>query len=207
MNTDKQKAFTLIEVVLSMAIILILAGALLTGGKYLKTRAEQQLTQSAIEIIGTALEQYYEQTSPKQFPPQVNSQIDLEKALFGNPPSNTVTITGTHPDIADTDPVKAKIAQAFWSSETAFYFLEKVPQSKAILDGLAERMHSNKDLAGTNLKLEIPTTSGKIYDWVRLVDAWGTTLNYEYKIGYSFPVIKSAGPDKQFGTKDDLTSQ
>jgi prepilin-type N-terminal cleavage/methylation domain-containing protein len=201
MNTDRQKAFTLIEVVLTMAIILILIAAMMTGSKYLKVQAERQLTQSAIEVIVTALEQYYEQTDPKQFPPQVNSQAELELAL-----AKTITIIGTHP-VPDAFPLTDDTGTVYWRSETALYFLDRVPQSKAILDGLAERMLSNKDLTGTNLKLEIPAGSGMIYDWVRFVDAWGTSLDYKYGPGDSFPVITSAGPDKTFGTEDDLSSR
>lgn len=180
---------------MAMAIVLILVGTMLTGGKHLKVRAERQLTQSAIEVIVTAMEQYYEQTDPKQFPPQVNSQSELQTVL-----ANTVTLSGSHPDSA------AVIGKAYWSSETAFYFLEKVPQSKAILGSLAGRMLSNKDLTGAGLQMVIPA-GGTTYDWVRFVDAWGTSLNYEYQNGDSFPVITSAGPDRVFGTEDDLKSQ
>lgn len=208
MKTDNKKAFTFIEVMVSMAIVLILASAMLTGGKYLRTRAQRLLTQSALGVIDTALAQYYEQTSPKQFPPQVNTQLGLEQVLYpGTPPTNTVTVipVGTHPDPADADVDKAKEAQAFWSSETLCYFLKKVPQSKSILESLAERMLSSRDPAGTNLQIEIPT-GGTTYDWVRFVDAWGTSLNYVYQAGDTFPVIISAGPDKKFGTEDDLKS-
>jgi prepilin-type N-terminal cleavage/methylation domain-containing protein len=206
MRIDKKTAFTLIEVLVTLAVILILAGALVGGGKYLKTQAERQLTAGEIEIISTALEQYYEHTDPKQFPPQVSSQNDFEIVLYWNPPINTVKISrGVHP-IPDLDPLTDDTGSVFWRSETAFYFLDKVSQSKAILDSLAGRMLSNKDLAGTGLQIEIPT-GGTTYDWVRFVDAWGTSLNYTYQPGYSFPVITSAGPDKTFGTTDDLTSR
>jgi prepilin-type N-terminal cleavage/methylation domain-containing protein len=206
MAADNPKAFTLIEVLITLAIVLMLVAVFIGGGSYLKVRAERQLTQSAIEVIVTALEQYYEQTDPKRFPPQVDSQNDMEIALFGNPPTSTISISnGTHP-VPDADPLTDDTGTVFWRSETAFYFLEKVPQSKAILGSLAERMITNKDLAGIGLQIKIPT-GGTTYDWVRFVDAWGTSLNYEYKIGYSFPVITSAGPDKIFDTEDDLSSQ
>jgi hypothetical protein len=45
------------------------------------------------------------------------------------------------------------------------------------------------------------------YDWVRFVDAWGTAIAYKYTTGDAFPVLISAGPDKNFDTKDDLNSQ
>ena len=42
----------------------------------------------------------------------------------------------------------------------------------------------------------------------RFYDPWGTPLNYVYVAGVdSFPELMSAGPDKQFGTTDDITSK
>jgi len=202
----RQLGFTLIEVLVTLAIILILAGALVGTGKYLRTRAERQLTQSEIEVICTALEQYYDQTNPKQFPPQVDNQSGMEKALFGDPPTQGITVVkGMHP-VPDTDPATDDTGTVFWRSEAAFYFLNKVPQSKEILNSLSNRMLSNKDLNGVGLQVQIPA-GGTTYDWVRFVDAWGTTLRYTYLSGDAFPVLVSAGPDKKFDTKDDLSSQ
>jgi prepilin-type N-terminal cleavage/methylation domain-containing protein len=202
MKTDKQKAFTLIEVMMAMAVILILAGAILTGGKYLKVRAECQLTQSAIEIIDTAMEQYYEQT--KKFPPMVscpdcsgNNPDGTPQSLMAVLPANAVIVIKGSPD------------STFWRGATAYYFLSRVPQSKAIMEGLAERMVSSKDSGGNGVQIGIQLVSGgptDTYDWIRFVDAWGKSLNYEYQSGYSFPKITSAGPDKILGTDDDLKS-
>jgi prepilin-type N-terminal cleavage/methylation domain-containing protein len=42
----------------------------------------------------------------------------------------------------------------------------------------------------------------------RLYDPWGMPLNYVYVPGTdSFPKLTSAGPDKLFGTGDDITSK
>jgi prepilin-type N-terminal cleavage/methylation domain-containing protein len=38
-------------------------------------------------------------------------------------------------------------------------------------------------------------------------DPWGTTLNYIYAPADQFPELVSAGPDKRFGTADDISSR
>jgi hypothetical protein len=169
-------------------------------GKYLRVRAERQLTKSEIEIISTALQQYYDQTGGT-FPPQVNSDGELATALA----VTAVTVIspgGTHPTGSE--------GQRWWCSESLFYFLDRIPQSKAVLSGLSNRMLSNKDKTGIGLQVEIPT-DGTTYDCVRFVDAWGMSLNYTYTAGDAFPVLTSAGPDKKFAvppaTEDDLRNQ
>jgi prepilin-type N-terminal cleavage/methylation domain-containing protein len=212
MSTDRKKAFTLIEVLVTLAIILILAGTMITAGKYLRVRAERQLTQSAIEVICTALQQYYDQTG--SFPPVVDNAAALKTAIFGSASPLTITVSrGTHP-VPDSNPMTEDTGTVFWRSESLFYFLERIPQSKAILNGLSNQMLSNKDKTGIGLQVEIPT-GGTTYDWVRFVDTWGTSLNYTYTVGDVFPVLTSAGPDKIFktagpdgilGTSDDVES-
>jgi prepilin-type N-terminal cleavage/methylation domain-containing protein len=193
MRTDKKRAFTLIEVLVTLAIILILAGALITAGKYLRVRAERQLTASAIEVISTALQQYYDQTN--SFPPVVENETALKTAIFGSASTLTITVSrGTHPD-----PVATSEGRRWWRGESLFYFLDRVPQSKAILNGLSNRMLSNKDKTGVGLQVEIPD-GGTTHDWVRFVDAWGSVIVYEYTAGDAFPVLTSAGPDKSFQT-------
>ncbi len=198
MRTDKKKAFTLIEILVTLAIILILAGALVGAGKYLRVRAERQLTQSAIEVISTALQQYYDQTG--NFPPTIYSaagedglspsQYWLKTVLS----ANSVTVSsGQHPT--------GNECRQWWTSEALFYFLDRVPQSKAILNGLSNRMLSNKDANGAGLQIQISiggTTT--TYDLVRFVDAWRSVIEYEYTTGDAFPVLTSAGPDKNFQT-------
>ena len=41
----------------------------------------------------------------------------------------------------------------------------------------------------------------------RIYDLWGMELDYSYVPGNNFPVITSAGPDKFFGTADDISSR
>jgi prepilin-type N-terminal cleavage/methylation domain-containing protein len=43
-------------------------------------------------------------------------------------------------------------------------------------------------------------------DMPQICDPWGTMLEYYYSPGDNFPKLVSAGPDKIFGTSDDIQS-
>jgi type II secretory pathway pseudopilin PulG len=72
--------------------------------------------------------------------------------------------------------------------------LDSVPASRGVLKGidsiLVQRYDNQPAMA-------------------RMYDPWGTALNYIYNPsgGDSFPEVVSAGPDKQFGTADDVSSK
>lgn len=199
MNADKKKAFTLIEVLVSLTIILILAGALVGTGKYLRTRAERQLTQSAIEVICTALEQYYDQTTA--FPvADVNFGWTGCTTQYTCVPNLGTVIGGT-----TEERQKNGVSFSNASSAALFYYLDHNKNCRQIIDAISERLITNKDAqTGSPLKVSI---GAETVDLPRFIDAWGTSLRYEYMDGYSFPKITSAGPDKKFDTKDDLSSQ
>ncbi len=44
-------------------------------------------------------------------------------------------------------------------------------------------------------------------DVARIRDPWGTVLDYRYGPDDDFPELLSAGPDRQFGTEDDISSR
>jgi len=74
--------------------------------------------------------------------------------------------------------------------------LRSVPDSRAVLDKLDPATIKNK--AGDP-------------DIVEIQDPWGTVLDYVYEYaagkGDSFPELISAGPDRKFGTSDDISSR
>jgi len=211
MNTDRQQAFTFIEVVLTMAIILILVGAMLAGGKYLKVQGQRQLTQSAIEVIVTAMEQYYDEYRIFPFVTVVNfGQTDYTVVP-------TLPLPGSV--VGGTTEEKQKNGDSFSNASSAalYYFLDQNKDCRQIIESLVPGLITNKDAqTGALLTINI-TINGAVVavDLPRFVDVWGTSLRYEYMSGYSFPVITSAGPDKIFsypgpdnifGTADDIES-
>ena len=69
---------------------------------------------------------------------------------------------------------------------------------------------------GLEALIKRPQSSPQPRDWVQaladeeaLLDPWDTRYNYEYPGSKdpSRPEIMSAGPDKQFGSEDDMSSQ
>ncbi|MBM4023868.1 MAG: hypothetical protein FJ280_00455 [Planctomycetes bacterium] len=50
-------------------------------------------------------------------------------------------------------------------------------------------------------------SDGGLADARSLRDPWGTVMDYIYVAGNTFPELISAGPDRQFGTGDDINSK
>ncbi len=189
-----KNAFTLLEALVALAIVLILVGALAGLGSYLKTQSAEQFTASAIEVVDTALEQYHGVHS--DFPPQINNKTDWEtwEISLGLPAGSTITLVSGSAPAGDAE---------FWQSSVLFYYLDHTPQSRTFLESLSAKMITNKDYSGVKLTIQIPT-GGTTYDLVRIVDAWGKPLRYLYAAGDAFPQIISAGADKTFDTADDI---
>jgi prepilin-type N-terminal cleavage/methylation domain-containing protein len=78
-------------------------------------------------------------------------------------------------------------------SEFLYSELHSIPSSQKVLEKIGDS--SLRD------KTETSSTSPKIYD------LWGTVLDYRYVQGDTFPELISAGPDKVFGTTDDISSK
>ena len=84
-------------------------------------------------------------------------------------------------------------ANAAAHSEYLYQQLSSIPDSKSILEKISDSLIKNK--------YETTQTLQEIYD------PWGTVLEYRYTPGDTFPVLISAGPDKIFGTTDDIRSR
>jgi hypothetical protein len=68
---------------------------------------------------------------------------------------------------------------------------------------------TNKDAAGKAVVARIPAgDDNNKKDLVRFIDPWGTSLWYLYDpAADTFPKVLSAGPDKTFGTPDDIENK
>ncbi len=74
------------------------------------------------------------------------------------------------------------------NSASLYAQLYAVPESRKAIERL--------DISQVNLDKKFNTYSV-------FFDAWGTPLDYRYQAGMSYPMIVSAGPDKNFTTLDD----
>ncbi len=195
----KQSAFSLIEMVVVLATILILAGAMLGVGRYLTIRANIDLTASELQVLTTALQQYYDDF--EVFP------IITEKDITGDGVIDPYDEFHLEYDFNGTvvpDNAIDNLDAAAASSAAMFYFLRQNPNSRTIINAMTDSLVTNNGVSGVNLQITL--LSGQI-DLPRFIDAWGTSIRYEYTGGTAFPILSSAGPDEQFGTPDDVTSQ
>ena len=80
-------------------------------------------------------------------------------------------------------------------SENLYKELYSIPVSRNILE----------KINGSLIKHEFD--SGKVPPVPEIYDPWGTPLDYRYVAGENFPELISAGPDRRFGTPDDITNR
>lgn len=180
--------------VVVLAVILILAGALFGVGEYLKTRATIDLADSELEVIITALQQYYDDWG--DFPFVTNTaDSDSDGYWLDEFIGDYTVVQGVIPQNTD-----------FESSAALFYYLDRNPDSRAIVEALTDTLISNKDAAGQDIQIELPSGSGTVIDLPRFIDPWGMSIGYEYSSGAAFPVLRSAGPDTVFWTTDDIVN-
>jgi hypothetical protein len=160
-------------------------------GKRLAGQAQEKLARSTIGILVSALEQYYNYHGVFPFEAGIGySEADFENDAVKTALGETITVTSGIP------------APESWSSSALYYFLDRTPVSRQIIETLTDVMISNKDTNGADLLIEIPTGDPQI-DLIRFIDPWGNSLRYTYLSGDNFPVITSAGPDGDFMTEED----
>jgi prepilin-type N-terminal cleavage/methylation domain-containing protein len=229
MKTGSLKTgFTLIEMIVVIAIIAILISMVVTITKRIDDQGKERLMKDTIVLIGNALEQFrsfgYEYrngyaglTFPLDcngFGDQIIFQDTLRNALYSAPPP-AITITISSGGWAQQhDP-------NYSGSEALYFILSQVPDCRTTLDKIDKSLLTNK---GTDkvadINIIMPTGATIITrPFTRIVDPWKTPLRYDYyqknslsswypipNTQKTFPVITSAGPDKLFDTADDISN-
>ena len=188
---------TLAELLVTLAVVLILISAAVRMGQYVKTRSSIQLTQSALAVIDTAMEQYYADFGAFPFDSWETYSINDLKSDIGATGINAVELTEKDGNNNN---------QSFASSAGLFWFLHRVPNSRSIVEAVTLSLISAKHPQETGQHLTA-TIDGVPYDLPRFVDPWGMSLRYIYQDGYAFPRVISAGPDKIFDTPDDIENK
>ncbi len=101
--------------------------------------------------------------------------------------------TGHFPDQPEKN-----YANAVAHSELLYKELSSIPDAAKILEKIDGSLIKNLfSPAGVPLAQTGP----------ELYDPWGTALDYRYAAGENFPRMTSAGPDKIFGTTDDMSNK
>jgi len=219
---------TIVEMLIVLAIITILASIVITVATRIENRTKEQLTQGTLEVIDTALEQfrnfnykYHSSTvdySDFDFPLDCNDfsvgdvQMLLEDALGA---TSVVISGGLH------DP-------SYSGAEVMYFLLSQVPACRETIGKIDSSLLTNKGTDGQAMYIDISFSGGGVseqkYPLFRVVDPWGETLRYDFyreesplptpamvnrmkKSKRTFPLITSAGPDKLFGTADDVENR
>ena len=108
-------------------------------------------------------------------------------ALVGSALREYYEVKGQFPSQAERDS-----ANALAHIEAMYQELHLVPAARQVLDKLSAGVVKNEG-GGADLR--------------SIRDPWGTVMDYVYLPGDTFPEVISAGPDRQFGTGDDLSNK
>lgn len=115
-SSGKKCGFSMVEILTAIAIVSILAMMLLGVGKRLKTQADERLAKSTIEILVTAISQYYEfwdefpaVTDPCA-PPAEHSE-ELYRQLYDTPSSKRFCEQIQASQIGDTNEDVGKLLE------------------------------------------------------------------------------------------------
>jgi len=108
-------------------------------------------------------------------------------ALVGSALREYYEAKGQFPPQAEQNP-----ANALAHIESMYQELRSVPAARQVLDKLGPGVVKNE---------------GGVADLRSMSDPWGTVLDYVYLPNNTFPELISAGPDRQFGTGDDMSNK
>ena len=194
-----------------VAIIAILAAMIIGIAARINKQGDERLTENTFALLNAALGQFQDygynyrhlDYDGFEFPLDCNdfSQGELETTL-----ENALGLNAGSVEIGGGDH-----EQDYSGSEALYFFLSRVPESRKTLDKIASSLITNEDSDGDNMEISV---DGKEYSLLRIIDPWGETLRYSYykdedkpEERRNFPVITSAGPDRSFGTADDIASR
>ena len=195
-----QFGFSLVEVLVVMAIIIILATIVVGVGKRFVRQSQERLTNSAIDVIQTAIEQYHDfhEKFPFVTPPISDSDGYTQDMLI------TALRTVENDQTVTVQPA-GTIGEEY-SSEMLYYVLDQYPNSRRLIDAMVADLKTSKDDQGRERKI-ILNNGGEEIPLVRFVDIWGRSLRYVYTQDMTFPLVLSAGIDGEFGSSDDLNGE
>jgi prepilin-type N-terminal cleavage/methylation domain-containing protein len=196
-----KKGLTLIELLMAVAIVAVLSAGLYVVGSRVETQAKIKQTQSTIEMLSAALEQYRDANNCFPFTADntfqhINLQTILQSVL-GSP----LTVSVSTGNIADYN-------DHYASDEMLYYYLNRIPASRKIIGTINSSLITDKDCKKREYFYYFTAVPATHYPLLHFVDAWGTPFRYTYATGDNFPLIESAGPDKDFNkTGDNITSK
>jgi len=194
MRTRAYKSgFTLIEMLLVVAIIAILVSMVVGIAKRIDDQSKERLCRNSIALLGNALEQFrdfgYEYKDnyydglvfpldcngydPMTSAFTYNIRDTLHNALYSSnslePPNITVSPVAQHD-------------QSFSGSEALYFILSQVPDCRKTLDKIDKSLLTNigtDHVTPINITINFGATSQTL-PFTRIIDPWKTPLNYDY---------------------------
>jgi type II secretory pathway pseudopilin PulG len=191
-----------------VAIVAILTTMVIGIASRIENREKEKHCRSSLALLTTALAQFHEygfdykgNYTEFAFPLDCNG--------FGGIP-----IRGTLGDALGVGSERVIFNDpnaSYAGDEVMYLLLNMVPSSQETLAKIDRKL-----IAVRNGTITIDT---RVYPLLRIIDPWGIALRYDYydewetdvdkrnKSKRNFPLVISAGPDKSFGTDDDITSR
>jgi prepilin-type N-terminal cleavage/methylation domain-containing protein len=222
-NKQRTKSgFTLVEMLVVVAIVVVLASLVIGITSRIENREKEKQCRSAIALLTTALAQFNDYGFTYSDPDYSAFTFPLDCNEFGVSDIQT-TLSNA---LGTTVQISSSAHDPNYSSDEVMYLLlSMVPTSRETLEKIDKKLVTN--LGSDKQPMTITIGSGgnaKTYPLLRVIDPWGTTLQYDYyneqlppitstklttmqNSRRTFPLITSAGPDGIFGTSDDITSR
>jgi prepilin-type N-terminal cleavage/methylation domain-containing protein len=220
MKSDANKTgLSLIEMLIVVAIVVILTTMVIGLAGRITDQSKEQLTKSTLAILNSAIRQFHDYKYRYKDPMYVDFDFPLDCNDFPQP---LLEMTLPIAMGATSAPITGGVHHPSYSGcEVLYLFLSQVSECRKTLDKIDESLITNLGVDKQPLNITVTYLSGsvKVYSMFRIIDPWGTTLRYDYynelepdpvirqRGKKTFPVITSAGPDKQFGTPDDISSR
>jgi len=211
MKTCKYKTgFTLVEMVVVIAIVAVLATMVVGIAAHIDSKKDQKRARRTIVLLSTALGQFHDY--------DFDYNKDSDYTAFGFPLDcndfSADDIEETLEDALGLEAGEVQISGAhdpnYSGNEVMYLLLSMVPASRETLEKIDKKLIASR---GATI-----TIGEREYPLLRVIDPWDMALAYDYYNEWgtpteqvdskrSFPLVTSAGPDRLFGTGDDITNR
>jgi prepilin-type N-terminal cleavage/methylation domain-containing protein len=192
---QNKNGLTIMEILVAVAIMALLAAGLYFAGHYVETQAKIKLTESTIETLAAAIDEYHDFYG--KFPFDANESYGgSELEAVGNPNG----LSGKVKDKNGDNLIPGDYNNVYASGEAMYHFLNECPGSRKIVNSINISLVTNKDNKNREYFF-MPTGGSQAYPLMHIIDSWKTPLRYTYGQDDNFPVITSAGPDGKFGDR------
>ncbi|MFH1372165.1 MAG: type II secretion system protein [Planctomycetota bacterium] len=184
-----KSGFTLIEMLLVVAIIAVLVAMVVGLTKRIDDQGKERLCRDTLVLIDNALEQFrdfgyeykHQDFAGLAFPLDCN-----DYGLTSVPPYPNLQGTLTNainPSGINIDPVSIGVYGPEFSGSGAMYFiLSQIPDCRTTLGKIDKSLLINEGTDKiTDVNVIVTTSIGNIkYPFTRVIDPWGKTLRYDY---------------------------